>query len=82
MATMVTIFANGKARQVRPSQTVAEMIREMGIEPSSVLVERNGGGTFTAGVGGKESGTRGSAGICSGGGGGINDGGGSGEQDR
>ena len=42
MATMVTIFANGKARQVRPSQTVAEMIREMGIEPSSVLVEWNG----------------------------------------
>jgi len=27
---------------VRPSQTVAEMIREMNIEPSSVLVERNG----------------------------------------
>ncbi|NBR71864.1 MAG: sulfur carrier protein ThiS [Verrucomicrobia bacterium] len=39
---MVTIFANGKARQVRPSQTVAEMVREMKLEPSSVLVERNG----------------------------------------
>ena len=42
VAAMVTIFANGKARQVRPSQTVAEMIREMNIEPSTVLVERNG----------------------------------------
>ena len=39
---MVTILANGKARQVRPSQTVAEMVREMKLEPSSVLVERNG----------------------------------------
>ena len=39
---MVTIFANGKARQVRPSQTVAEMVREMKLEPSSVLAERNG----------------------------------------
>jgi thiamine biosynthesis protein ThiS len=42
MAEMVTIFANGKARQVRSSQTVSEMIRDMKLAPSSVLVERNG----------------------------------------
>ena len=42
MAEMVTIFANGKARQVRSSQSVAEMVRDMKLVPSSVLVERNG----------------------------------------
>ncbi len=39
---MVTIFTNGKARQVRSSQTVAEMIGEMKLVPATVLVERNG----------------------------------------
>lgn len=42
MAKMVTIFTNGKARQVRSSQTVAEMIGEMKLVPATVLVERNG----------------------------------------
>ena len=42
MANKVTIFANGKARQVDPDQSVAEMIRELKLTPAAVLVERNG----------------------------------------
>lgn len=42
MGAVVTIFANGKARQVAANKTVAEMIREMKLVPASVLVERNG----------------------------------------
>ncbi len=42
MSTKITVFANGKARQVPMGRTVAEMIREMELVPASVLVERNG----------------------------------------
>ena len=42
MAAKVTIFANGKARQVDPDKTVAAMIRELKLTPAAVLVERNG----------------------------------------
>ena len=42
MAAKVTIFANGKARQVDPDKTVAEMIRDLKLTPAAVLVERNG----------------------------------------
>ena len=42
MSKKITVFANGKARQVETGKTVAEMIREMRLVPASVLVERNG----------------------------------------
>jgi sulfur carrier protein len=42
MGVKVTVFANGKARQVESDQTVEEMVRQMKLAPSSVLVERNG----------------------------------------
>ena len=42
MATKVTVFANGKARQVGPEKTVAEMVRDLNLTPAAVLVERNG----------------------------------------
>ncbi|MFA9196714.1 MAG: sulfur carrier protein ThiS [Aliarcobacter sp.] len=42
MSKKITVFANGKARQVATGKTVAEMIREMRLVPASVLVERNG----------------------------------------
>ena len=42
MATQVTVFANGKARQVSVEKTVAEMVRDLKLTPAAVLVERNG----------------------------------------
>jgi len=42
LSKKITVFANGKARQVVTGKTVAEMIREMRLVPASVLVERNG----------------------------------------
>jgi len=42
MATQVTVFANGKARQVSAEKTVAEMVRDLKLTPAAVLVERNG----------------------------------------
>jgi len=42
MSAKVTIFANGKARQVDPDKTVAELIRDLKLTPAAVLVERNG----------------------------------------
>ncbi len=42
MATKVTVFANGKARQVSVEKTVAEMVRDLKLTPAAVLVERNG----------------------------------------
>jgi len=42
MATKVTVFANGKARQVSGDKTVAEMVRDLKLTPAAVLVERNG----------------------------------------
>ena len=42
MATQVTVFANGKARQVSAEKTVAEMVRDLKLTPATVLVERNG----------------------------------------
>jgi len=42
LSKKITVFANGKAWQVATGKTVAEMIREMRLVPSSVLVERNG----------------------------------------
>jgi sulfur carrier protein len=42
MAAKVIVFMNGKARQVNSDRTVMEIVGEMNLEPSSVLVERNG----------------------------------------
>ena len=42
MAIKVTVFANGKARQVSVEKTVAEMVRDLKLVPAAVLVERNG----------------------------------------
>lgn len=42
MAAKVTVFANGKARQIEPGKTVEEMIRDFRLTPATVLVERNG----------------------------------------
>jgi sulfur carrier protein len=42
MAAKVIVFMNGKARQVNSDRTVMEIVREMKLEPASVLVERNG----------------------------------------
>ena len=42
MAAKVTVFANGKARQIDPGKTVEEMIRDLRLTPATVLVERNG----------------------------------------
>ena len=42
MAAKVIVFTNGKARQVNSDRTVMEIVREMKLEPASVLVERNG----------------------------------------
>jgi len=39
---MVTVFANGKARQVSAEKTVAAMVRDLKLTPAAVLVERNG----------------------------------------
>ena len=42
MANKVTIFANGRARQVDPEKTIAAMIQDLRLTPAAVLVERNG----------------------------------------
>jgi thiamine biosynthesis protein ThiS len=42
MAAKLTLFTNGKARQVDPGKTVEEMIRDLKLIPATVLVERNG----------------------------------------
>lgn len=42
MSRKITVFANGRARQVPTGQTVAEMIKNLRLTPSTVLVERNG----------------------------------------
>lgn len=42
MANKVTVFVNGKARQVEAEKTVAEMVRDLKLTPAAVLVERNG----------------------------------------
>ena len=42
MAARVTVFTNGKARQIEPGKTVEEVIRDLKLTPSTLLVERNG----------------------------------------
>ena len=42
MSTRITVFTNGKAHQVATGKTVAEMVQDLRLIPSAVLVERNG----------------------------------------
>jgi thiamine biosynthesis protein ThiS len=42
MAAKVTIFTNGKARQIQPGKTVEGVIGDLKLTPSTILVERNG----------------------------------------
>jgi thiamine biosynthesis protein ThiS len=42
MSTKITVFANGKAHQVATGKTVLEMVKDLRLIPSAVLVERNG----------------------------------------
>jgi thiamine biosynthesis protein ThiS len=42
MSTKITVFANGKAHQVATGKTVSEMVKDLRLIPSAVLVERNG----------------------------------------
>ena len=38
----MNIIVNGQARSLAPSQTVADLIRELGYENKRIAVERNG----------------------------------------
>lgn len=39
--TMLSITVNGQARTIRAPATVADLVRELGLQPSQVAVERN-----------------------------------------
>jgi sulfur carrier protein len=41
-AHTINVTANGRAYGVEPGRTVAEFVRERGLEPRLVVVERNG----------------------------------------
>lgn len=38
---MITITVNGEQRSARPESTVADLLREMGLDPGRVAIERN-----------------------------------------
>ena len=38
---MITITVNGELRTANPSSTVAELLREMGLDQGRVAIERN-----------------------------------------
>jgi thiamine biosynthesis protein ThiS len=38
---MITITVNGEARSAKPESTVADLLREMGLDPGRVAIERN-----------------------------------------
>ena len=38
----MTVVANGRAVEARPGSTVADLIRAHGLDPTYVIVERNG----------------------------------------
>jgi thiamine biosynthesis protein ThiS len=40
-AATIQVSVNGQPRQVRPGATIAAMLRELGIDPARVAVERN-----------------------------------------
>ena len=38
---MITITVNGEQRRVAPGSTVSDLLREMGLHPGRVAIERN-----------------------------------------
>jgi thiamine biosynthesis protein ThiS len=38
---MITITVNGERRQEQPGLTVTDLLREMGLDPGRVAIERN-----------------------------------------
>ena len=38
---MITITVNGEQRQEKPGLTVTDLLREMGLDPGRVAIERN-----------------------------------------
>jgi thiamine biosynthesis protein ThiS len=38
---MITITVNGEVRSAKPESTVADLLREMGLDPGRVAIERN-----------------------------------------
>ncbi len=41
MASPITVFLNGHARQIAPTTTLGDLAREVGLEPRQLLVELN-----------------------------------------
>jgi len=41
MAAMITITVNGEQRTTAPGLTVSELLRDMGLDPGRVAIERN-----------------------------------------
>ena len=40
-ATLISVTVNGEPRRVTAGVTIAQMLRELGIDPAKVAVERN-----------------------------------------
>ena len=38
---MITITVNGEQRETKPGSTVTDLLREMGLDPGRVAIERN-----------------------------------------
>ncbi|HYL86142.1 MAG TPA: sulfur carrier protein ThiS [Candidatus Angelobacter sp.] len=38
---MITITVNGEQRSAKPDSTVTDLLREMGLDPGRVAIERN-----------------------------------------
>ncbi len=38
---MITIIVNGEQRDAKPGSTIADLLREMGLDPGRVAIERN-----------------------------------------
>lgn len=38
---MITITVNGEQRDAKPGSTVTDLLREMGLDPGRVAIERN-----------------------------------------
>ena len=38
---MITITVNGEQREAKPGSTVTDLLREMGLDPGRVAIERN-----------------------------------------
>ncbi len=38
---MITIIVNGEQRAAKPGSTITDLLREMGLDPGRVAIERN-----------------------------------------